>query len=167
MDFYDYDPSLYYASEDDTSSSAEPKIQFEFGASASLSISASIGATHSTAQAQTVGGEHPPLDVNTQAKLWMGMAVTIFIVTVRIEALRPVLLGICAFSSIPLFTLDVHGRGGLEAAPNGQHPGRGSRHQWGRRGRSRRQRGRRRHIQRGLPPRRRRCLKFACPAAQT
>jgi hypothetical protein len=92
MDFYDYDPSLYYASEDDASS-AEPKIQFEFGASASLSISASIRATHSTAQAQTVGGEHPPSDVNTEAKLWMGIAVTIFIVTVRIEALRPVLLG--------------------------------------------------------------------------
>jgi hypothetical protein len=131
MDFYNYDPSAYYASEDDSSSTAGPKIQFEFGASASFSTSTLVEATHSTAQAQTVGGEYPPSDVNTEVKLWMGMTVTIFTVMVRIEALRPVLLGICAFSFIPLFTSDVRGRGGLEAAPNCQHPGRKSHHQRG------------------------------------
>jgi hypothetical protein len=90
--FYHYDPSSYYTNEDDVSSSTGSKIQFEFGARpASLSIGASIGATNSTAQAQTVGGEHPPLNVNTQATLWIGITITIFVVTVRIEALRPVL----------------------------------------------------------------------------
>jgi hypothetical protein len=84
MDWYDYDPSAYYASEDE-SPSAEPKIHFEFGArSASFPIGASIGATNSSALVQTIELEDPVQDVNTQATLWIGTTVTIFVVTVRI-----------------------------------------------------------------------------------
>jgi hypothetical protein len=80
MDFYNYDPSAYYASEDDSPSTAGPgsQIQFEFGASTSISTSTS-------AQAQTVGTGDPPLEDNAQAKLWIGMAFMIVIVTVRTQ----------------------------------------------------------------------------------
>jgi hypothetical protein len=81
-EFYHYDPSSYYTNEDDTSSSTGSKIQFEFGASASLS-------TSTPAQAQKVRAEDPLLEDNTQAKFWIGMTVTIVIVTVRSEATRP------------------------------------------------------------------------------
>jgi hypothetical protein len=80
MDFYHYDPSLYYDNEDDSSSSAGPgpKIHFEFGAA------------NSTAQAQSVGAEDPPFeDSNAQAKFLIGMALTIIIVTVSSEVTRP------------------------------------------------------------------------------
>jgi hypothetical protein len=99
MDFYVYDPSAYYANKDGSSSSAGPQIQFEFGASASApqclstaAISAAgptMEATHSTAQAQTVGREHPLSDVNTRATLWMGLAVTMLVVTVRMRRYDP------------------------------------------------------------------------------
>jgi hypothetical protein len=83
-DWYDYDPSVYFAGEDDVSS-AEPKIEFEFGARpASFLIGASIEATNSSAPAQTIGFEDPAQDINTQATLWIGITITIFVVTVRI-----------------------------------------------------------------------------------
>jgi hypothetical protein len=146
MDFYHYDPSLYYASEDDASSSAGPKIRFEFGASTSLSTSSS------TAQAQAVGSEDPPSEAQT--KFFMGMAFTIVIVMVRSYAVRryACVIGHKRFLTHPLFTLDVRGCGGLESTPNGQHPGRGSRRQRGGRGRSRRQRGRCRWYNAGYRP---------------
>jgi hypothetical protein len=101
-DFYHYDPSAYYAGEDDASPAA-PLIPFEFGASASASapqrlIAAAISAagptteaTHSTAQVQTIGREHPLSDVNTstRATLWVGLAVTTFVVTVCMRRYDP------------------------------------------------------------------------------
>jgi hypothetical protein len=97
MDFYHYDPSAYYASEDESSSTAGPQIRFEFGASTLLSTSAAansiaepqIEAMHSTAQAQTVSEGHPPSDVNTGTTLWMGLAVTTLVVTVRMRRYDP------------------------------------------------------------------------------
>jgi hypothetical protein len=99
MDFYVYDPSAYYANEDESSFSAEPQIQFEFGASASApqrlsgaAVSAAgpmMEATHSTAQAQRIANLHPPSNVNTRATLWMGLAVTTLVVTVRMRRYDP------------------------------------------------------------------------------
>jgi hypothetical protein len=99
MDIYVYDPSVYYGAEDESPSSADPPIRFEFGAYASAPQSSSgaassaadvnMAAPHSSAQAQTIESEDPVQDVNIQAKLLVGISVTIFIVTVHIEALRP------------------------------------------------------------------------------
>jgi hypothetical protein len=99
IDTYIYDPSIYYGDEGESPTSTEGQIRFEFGApasapqshggAASLAAAANMAAMNSSAPAQMTKSEDPVQDINTQAKWWIGMSVTILIVTVRIEALRP------------------------------------------------------------------------------